>query len=83
MLAAVRAAGVPAEQSLSAGTYLCNQVLYALLHHLTVNGQSIPAGFIHVPALPEQVVARPTASPSMSLETMVTGIRAAVRAAAA
>jgi pyroglutamyl-peptidase len=80
MLVAVRAAGVPAELSLSAGTFLCNQVLYTLLHHLAVNGMSAPAGFIHVPALPEQAAAHHGLIPSMSLDTMIAGVHAAVRA---
>jgi pyroglutamyl-peptidase len=76
LLSAVRDACVPAELSLSAGTFLCNQVLYTLLHHIAVNGLAIKAGFIHVPALPEQVVDKP--APSMSLQTMTAGIRAAL-----
>jgi pyroglutamyl-peptidase len=80
MLAALKPVGVPGELSLSAGTFLCNQVLYALLHHLAVNGLSIPAGFIHVPALPVQVADRPSLAPSMSLDTMITGVSAALRA---
>ena len=80
MLNAVRAAGVPAELSLSAGAFLCNQALYTLLHHVAVNSLSMRAGFIHVPALPEQVVDRSPSVPSMGLETMVTGVRAAISA---
>jgi pyroglutamyl-peptidase len=75
---AVRAAGVPAELSLSAGAFLCNQVLYTLLHHVAVNKLPIKAGFIHVPALPEQVIGERSNVPSMGLETMLTGVRAAI-----
>jgi pyroglutamyl-peptidase len=77
---AIRAAGVPAELSLSAGAFLCNQVLYTLLHHIAVNRQVMRAGFIHVPALPEQIVNERHGLPSMSLETMVVGVRAAIQA---
>lgn len=80
MYEAVRAAGIPAELSLSAGAYLCNQVLYVLLHYLAQNRIKIPAGFIHLPALPEQVATRDALIPSMSLETMVKGVRAAIGA---
>jgi pyroglutamyl-peptidase len=80
MLDAVRAAGVPAELSLSAGTFLCNQVLYALLHRLAAGGAGTRAGFIHVPALPEQAAQAGPAAPSMSLETTVAGVRAAIGA---
>jgi pyroglutamyl-peptidase len=78
MLQAVEAVGVPVGLSLSAGTFLCNQVLYTLLDHLALAGSDIPAGFIHLPALPEQAAVKRPPIPSMSLETMVTGIRAAI-----
>ncbi len=80
MYAAVRAAKIPAELSLSAGAYLCNQVLYTLLHYLTQNKMNVRAGFIHLPALPEQVAAHDVPIPSMSVETMVTGVKAAIGA---
>jgi pyroglutamyl-peptidase len=54
MVEAVMAVGVPAELSLSAGAFLCNQVTYELLHYLTLEQLDIPAGFVHVPLLPEQ-----------------------------
>lgn len=71
--------GIPAELSLSAGTYLCNQITYILLHQLQSQGLNIPAGFIHLPALPEQAAQMKGSIPSMSLETMVTGIRTAIQ----
>lgn len=83
MLDAVLAVQVPAELSMTAGTFLCNQVMYALLHHLHAGGKAVLAGFIHVPALPEQATGRHPANPSMSAETMAKGVRAALRAIAA
>jgi pyroglutamyl-peptidase len=80
MLEAVRAAGIPAELSLSAGAFLCNQVTYELLHYLTTYQLDIPAGFVHVPALPEQVTNAYPPVPSMALETMVRGICAVIGA---
>jgi pyroglutamyl-peptidase len=80
MLAAVREAGVPAELSLSAGAFLCNQVTYEVLHYLATHNLSAPAGFIHLPALPEQAARRDPLIPSMGLETMVKGVRAAIGA---
>ena len=80
LLTAIRKAGVPAELSLTAGAYLCNQVLYTALHHVAVNALPIRVGFMHVPSLPEQVVDRP--GPSMGLETMIAGVRAALRSLA-
>lgn len=80
MLNAVRGACVPAELSLSAGAFLCNQVTYALLHYLAQNKLGTPAGFCHLPQLPEQVLDKNPTTASMSLDTMLMGIRAAIRA---
>ena len=80
MLDAVRMAGIPAELSLSAGAFLCNQVTYELLHYLTTRQLDIPAGFVHLPALPEQVTNAYPPMPSMALETMVRGICAVIDA---
>jgi pyroglutamyl-peptidase len=80
MLEAVRAAGIPTELSLSAGAFLCNQVTYELLHYLTTYQLAIPAGFVHLPALPEQVTNTYPPMPSMGLETMSCGIRAVIGA---
>ncbi len=80
MLGAVRAACVPAELSLSAGAFLCNQVTYSLLHYFAQHHLKNTAGFIHLPRLPEQAVECDPIVPSMSLDTMLTGIRAAIGA---
>jgi pyroglutamyl-peptidase len=61
------AAGIPGYVSNTAGAYMCNQVLYTALHHADRFGYV--AGFIHVPALPEQTLKEPQA-PSMPLEFM-------------
>lgn len=50
MLEGLIEAGYPASISNSAGTYVCNQVMYRVLHHLQETKQSKQAGFIHVPA---------------------------------
>jgi pyroglutamyl-peptidase len=78
VLNAVQAAGVPAELSLSAGTYLCNAILYSLLHRLAGSSQHVPAGFIHLPALPQQVAVANQRTPTMSLDTILVGLRAAI-----
>ena len=80
MHAAVAAAGVPCELSLTAGAYLCNQVLYVVLHHVAVKRSTAVAGFVHLPALPDQVVDRQPPIPSMSLDTAVRGVGAAIAA---
>lgn len=57
IVAAIRAAGIPAEESWSAGTYVCNHVLYGLqniLHRPEWQQRGTKGGFIHIPYLPEQ-----------------------------
>ena len=66
-VAALRAAGVPAAVSESAGTYVCNTVLYGVLEHLRRTGrEEVPAGFVHVPATLDLALADPTL-PSMDV----------------
>lgn len=79
MVDAIRAAGVPAELSLSAGAFLCNQVAYELLHYVTLNKLKVIAGFIHLPNLPEQAARSSSPMPSMSLEILVKGITAGIQ----
>jgi pyroglutamyl-peptidase len=80
MVEAMRAAGVPASISNSAGTFVCNHVMYGVLHHIGARASATRAGFIHVPYSEEQVIDKPTV-PAMSLATMVKGIEAAIVAA--
>lgn len=81
MVEAIRAAGVPAEVSLSAGTFVCNHVLYAVRHFLEHHFPGARNGFIHIPWLPEQVLDKP-GQPSMGLELSCRGVEAAIRAIA-
>lgn len=62
---------IPCEISFSAGAYLCNQIFYSMMHHIAINNLNIQAGFIHLPALPEQVSNLKKPLPSMSLITML------------
>jgi pyroglutamyl-peptidase len=66
-----------AEVSQTAGTFVCNQVFYGLMHFLATRRgwRQVRGGFIHVPWLPEQ------GTPSMPLEGIVHGLRLAVRVA--
>lgn len=77
MVAGLRAAGLPASVSNSAGTFVCNHVFYALMHALR-DQPAIRGGFMHLPLLPEQA-ARLGGQPSMPLATMVSGVREALR----
>ncbi|MGB9666383.1 MAG: pyroglutamyl-peptidase I [Candidatus Cryosericum sp.] len=72
----IRAAGVPAAVSNTAGLFVCNHLFYGVLHEIARGRLGITAGFIHVPFLPAQVTARP-GTPSMSLESIVAGLQAA------
>jgi pyroglutamyl-peptidase len=51
IVAALRQAGIPAAESLSAGSFVCNDTFFALQHALT--GVGVASGFIHVPATAE------------------------------
>ncbi len=75
---ALKRNGIPAVVSNSAGTYLCNHVLYAVLHHVKKNGLTVKVGFIHLPYLPQQTIDKPGKA-SMSLDVMVEAVKIAVR----
>ncbi len=81
MTAAMDEAGVPAEISNSAGTYLCNRVFYCLMHHLEVNALHARAGFMHLPYLHEQVRGKSGAVASLSRDTLVQAVRIALQSA--
>jgi pyroglutamyl-peptidase I len=74
----LRAAGIPASVSYSAGTFVCNQLFYGLAHLLATQYPSVRGGFLHIPYLPEQAARHPGA-PSMALETVVKALEIAVR----
>jgi pyroglutamyl-peptidase len=80
MVAAMTEAGVPAEVSNSAGTFVCNHLIYGVLHHIAARGLAARAGFMHVPFAEAQVLARPDV-PAMALASMVEGAKAAIIAA--
>jgi pyroglutamyl-peptidase len=69
ILEALKEAEIPAAISNSAGTFGCNQIFYHLMDYRTRKGLDIPAGFIHVPCLPEQVINKEI--PSMALDLSV------------
>ncbi len=79
---AIAAMGIPCELSLSAGSFVCNQVMYTLLHHAAASSPEMPAGFIHLPALPAQAAKAPRPLPSMSAETAASAVIAALEVVA-
>ncbi len=72
----LRARGIPAYISNTAGLYLCNACMYLVLHSLAERGWDIPAGFVHVPYILEQTAQQDTPSPSLPLDmlTQATGV---------
>ncbi|OHR52405.1 pyroglutamyl-peptidase I [Staphylococcus sp. HMSC061G12] len=74
---AIKDAGVPASLSNTAGTFVCNHVLYQLGYLHATTFPYIKFGFIHVPFIPEQVTNKPN-TPSMALGTIVKGLEAAI-----
>lgn len=73
MVEAIKAIGLPAALSYSAGAFVCNDLLYSLLHEF--KNTDIKIGFIHVPFLPEQAK---EGVPSMTLSEIVRGLSAAI-----
>jgi pyroglutamyl-peptidase len=72
-LVAVADVGVPAEVSLSAGTYVCNATFYALMH-LLERTPDVRGGLVHVPRTPEQAPdgpSLPAADVARALEVIV------------
>ncbi len=47
MVEAIRSAGIPAKLSYTAGTYVCNDLLYTLLHRFS--GTPTRVAFVHIP----------------------------------
>lgn len=74
MAKAICDAGLPGAVSYSAGSFVCNDVLYSLLHRF--DGTAVRAGFIHVPFLPEQTVDKP----SLPLDKTIAALCAAIEA---
>ena len=77
MRSALMAAGLPAEVSQTAGTFVCNHVFYGLMHRLATHPglRHSRGGFVHVPWLPDQ------GQPSLSLEDTVRGLQVLLRTA--
>lgn len=82
MLQALQQAGVAAEVSQTAGTFVCNQVFYGLMHLLR-RRPGVRGGFVHVPMLPEQAAARGLAAGGMPLARQVEGVHQALATALA
>ena len=80
MVQKIRQAGLPAGVSNTAGTFVCNHLMYGLLYTLEKRFPGVKGGFIHVPFVPSQVPDR--SAPSMRSEDIARGIEAAIAAIA-
>lgn len=79
MVAAMREKGIPASVSQTAGTFVCNHVMYGLLHKICENAE-MKGGFIHIPYLPEQAAAH-AGAPSMAAQTVKDALEIAITVA--
>ena len=75
MVTSMKAAGIPASISLSAGTFVCNHIFYVLQDYLKES--SVKSGFMHVPLMDEQRKEYPTL-PTMPIRQMVAGVEIAL-----
>ncbi|MDY6996815.1 MAG: pyroglutamyl-peptidase I [Actinomycetota bacterium] len=82
MVMGMRNAGVPADLSDAAGTFVCNHLMYGMLHHIATHDLPIRAGWLHLPYLPEvAALDRNLGAPSMSVDTLAAGVAAGIEAA--
>ena len=74
MVEAINNEGIPAKLSYSAGAFVCNEVMYTLLHKF--KDSSVKVGFIHVPFLPEQTDGT---KPSLEKEQIIKALTVAIK----
>lgn len=79
MVTEMKKAGVPASVSNSAGTFVCNHIMYQVQYMIDKKYPEIKAGFMHVPFIPSQVLDKP-GKPAMNLEDIASGITKAIEA---
>ena len=79
MVQAIKEEGLPASVSNTAGTFVCNHLMYQVLYLADKKFPNMRAGFMHIPYMTEQVVNKPNTS-SMCLRDIVRGIEAAIGA---
>ncbi len=79
MVAEIKENGLPASVSNTAGTFVCNHIMYSIMYIIEKEFTNIRGGFIHVPCIPAQVVDK-VGVPSMSVEDISKGLEYALRA---
>lgn len=80
MVEAIKEANLPAAVSNTAGTFVCNHLMYGVLYTLAKKYPHIKGGFTHVPFIPAQVARRTPVAPYMALEDIKRGLEAAIAA---
>lgn len=80
MVAHLKENGVPASVSYTAGTFVCNSLMYDILYLVNKQYKNIKGGFIHVPYLPSQASSKNPVPSSMTAELIAKGIELAVEA---
>ena len=75
---AIDASGLKASISNTAGTFVCNDVLYSLLHFARKNYPHMKCGFIHLPYTFEQVRDKPAGTEFMYMENILRGVQIAI-----
>ena len=81
MVKAMNDGGVPAFVSYTAGTYVCNWLLYNALYLTKKLCPGTPAAFVHVPYATEQGVGKPNGTPTMSVADMARALELGIEAA--
>tara|TARA_R110000744_G_scaffold2454_2_gene9904 strand:- start:1111 stop:1779 length:669 start_codon:yes stop_codon:yes gene_type:complete len=77
MLQALHNSNIPAAISNTAGTYVCNHVMYGLMHYINDHCALMKGGFVHIPYLPSQAVHH-NGAPSMSEDTVINALKVMV-----
>ncbi len=80
MVERIRAKGIPSSVSYTAGSYVCNYIMYCVAHSIAKRHPGMRSGFIHVPFMPSQAIGKPVNTPTMSIETIAKALEAAIEA---
>lgn len=81
MMKNIQEHGLPAYISYTAGTFVCNDIMYRLLYAIEREFPNVKGGFIHVPFEPTQVIDRPVGTASMPIQTIADSLTYAIEAA--
>lgn len=79
MVHAIKEVGIPASVSNTAGTFVCNHIMYQVLYMIDHEFPGMRGGFIHVPFIPQQVIDKPHYA-AMNLDDIVKGLEAGIGA---